>query len=1141
MAPTSGEINAKVEKAQGPNGRDADREPAPVVVVGSLESRSGAIGRSDDKEEPPNRAAARDQNNNDEGSNKSVSAASDKLSLTGGRPEWHRSRSPDRGQAAAGVSARRSELMQDGCIGGEHVKEKNHEPQGGRRWQLRRDIDECAETRRATGRPDERFVGQTTGSPFRFNSNLPSPRQVLRETGRQQQVVAGEDVKMAERSERRESPPVESIGKPSVQSTGRLPHQGDYQPDEGEEEEEEGKRLSLYENADEQLDPSRATGKPADDEWSVEGSAGDRESSADLTAMSVRKLASQFAAGWAPANQNWTPRPPVESADDSSPSSGRRRPERKLVAMTSIIQEPEDDLMNRSVTASSSLGPLPRLAGQEAQVATGGLARQRVAELRDSALSLTGNNNSDSDSSLAAASASRRRLVRKFEQLGGGSQPEAPQQQQVRRPSASRGPVGGSLVRRLAGKFDQTVQEQQQVAAGPSGSGRWPPRASLEEEPKSDSTWYDAKSIELLDEAEVAELLRELDGDEARAYDATLGSASAGPEAYVSLADSTLASHEPGRRDERRDEDEHDDDDTLNDGDDGEEELQLDEHDDGQVADEPASESVYASAMGTAPATPPAAATPTTDRSAAQIREKGKGARRLVSLHTAAPAFACFDENGDDDDDDGVASESWPTDGDQDDDSGLLIERSREISGAESELQESENERERLENGPGHLSGDIITKFEACLRASMLAASSSSSILSKLVVLSDDQSQELEPEGGRRQDRDHESDGEGQDENEGSGLEARHLFEAAKKCSRLYDELDWLLARRRGRRQSQQGQQVASRLLGGEQDGGGADDDQISLSSSSLSSESVPVELKHRRNLQKLYHIVNEIYTSEAKFVATLRLLNVDFRQHIFGSEDLKDGYNNNNNNSNGKPNATDLAALNELKLAQQPPYDCVANILKHLPQLQVLNEQLLEEFHKAREQWPRTQKISHVLVKIGPFLKHYSSYIRELETNQQQYQENLKKFPHFAQHVRRFESQEKCQKLTVQHQLLKPIQRIPQYRLLLQHYLNHLKPDDRDYEDTVRALGVVSGVAEHANQSLKETSRCIGRRGLLSNYCDGGACRLVCLKGVGGERSRRGHSKFGALQYLSRRFQGGALTRLCLRPQGPQEVHLST
>lgn len=231
-------------------------------------------------------------------------------------------------------------------------------------------------------------------------------------------------------------------------------------------------------------------------------------------------------------------------------------------------------------------------------------------------------------------------------------------------------------------------------------------------------------------------------------------------------------------------------------------------------------------------------------------------------------------------------------------------------------------------------------------------------------------------------------------------------------------------------------------------------DDQVSLSSSPVPPELLN-EIRQRKNLQKLYHIVNEIYSSEAKFVDTLVLLNIDFRNHMQQQKISQAG----NTKSNHH-----CKLLNPLF-----PQECVTSMLKHLPPLLALNQNLLEELKIARDRWPETQRVAHVLVKIGPFLKHYSTYIREFESIRRQFLDNIKKYPQFAERVREFETNERCQKLTIQHHLLKPIQRIPQYRLLLKQYIHHLKPEDVDYDDTVKALEVVSQVAEHANQSMNE------------------------------------------------------------------------
>jgi len=51
---------------------------------------------------------------------------------------------------------------------------------------------------------------------------------------------------------------------------------------------------------------------------------------------------------------------------------------------------------------------------------------------------------------------------------------------------------------------------------------------------------------------------------------------------------------------------------------------------------------------------------------------------------------------------------------------------------------------------------------------------------------------------------------------------------------------------------------------------------------------------------------------------------------------------------------------------------------------------------------------------------------------------------------------------------MLKPIQRIPQYRLLFQSYLDLLPPNSPDLQDSHKALGILEEVANHANNTVK-------------------------------------------------------------------------
>ncbi|KFU85476.1 FYVE, RhoGEF and PH domain-containing protein 6, partial [Chaetura pelagica] len=193
----------------------------------------------------------------------------------------------------------------------------------------------------------------------------------------------------------------------------------------------------------------------------------------------------------------------------------------------------------------------------------------------------------------------------------------------------------------------------------------------------------------------------------------------------------------------------------------------------------------------------------------------------------------------------------------------------------------------------------------------------------------------------------------------------------------------------------------------------------------------------------KVYHIAKEIMSSEKVFVDVLKLLHIDFRDAVaHASRQL------------GKPVIEDRI-LNQ--------------ILYYLPQLYELNRDLLRELEERLSHWLEHQRIADIFVKKGPYLKMYSTYIKEFDKNVALLDEQCKKNAGFASVVKDFEMSPRCANLALKHYLLKPVQRIPQYRLLLTDYLKNLLEESADYRDTQDALAVVIEVANHANDIMKQ------------------------------------------------------------------------
>jgi hypothetical protein len=201
-------------------------------------------------------------------------------------------------------------------------------------------------------------------------------------------------------------------------------------------------------------------------------------------------------------------------------------------------------------------------------------------------------------------------------------------------------------------------------------------------------------------------------------------------------------------------------------------------------------------------------------------------------------------------------------------------------------------------------------------------------------------------------------------------------------------------------------------------------------------------ESEETRQKKKVFFIAEELMTSERAFIDVLKLLNVDFRQTV-----------------------RVVAAKQRYPVIPDAELD---KILNSLPQLQSLNEDLLRDLENRINNWNSVKKIADVIVRKGPFLKLYTSYIQNFESQCTYLDECCQKYPRFAKVVKEFEASSRCQKLSLKHYMLKPVQRIPQYRLLLEDYLRHLSPISPDLDDTRTALKIVCDVADHANRSIK-------------------------------------------------------------------------
>ena len=194
---------------------------------------------------------------------------------------------------------------------------------------------------------------------------------------------------------------------------------------------------------------------------------------------------------------------------------------------------------------------------------------------------------------------------------------------------------------------------------------------------------------------------------------------------------------------------------------------------------------------------------------------------------------------------------------------------------------------------------------------------------------------------------------------------------------------------------------------------------------------------------RKILYIAKEIMTSEKVYVDVLKLLNIDFRNFI----------------QDARRNSR----------SQIIPTEQFLKIFSNLPEIMMLNSELLRDFEERVQNWAESRKISDIIVKKGPYLKLYTTYVQNYSSMTTHLEDCCERFPKFRKLVKEFEKFPQCRNLKLTHFLLKPIQRLPQYKLLLEDYLKYLEVLSPDYDDTAAALTIVTEAAEHANETIKQ------------------------------------------------------------------------
>uniref|UniRef100_A0A672T8U0 FYVE, RhoGEF and PH domain containing 6 n=1 Tax=Sinocyclocheilus grahami TaxID=75366 RepID=A0A672T8U0_SINGR len=138
-------------------------------------------------------------------------------------------------------------------------------------------------------------------------------------------------------------------------------------------------------------------------------------------------------------------------------------------------------------------------------------------------------------------------------------------------------------------------------------------------------------------------------------------------------------------------------------------------------------------------------------------------------------------------------------------------------------------------------------------------------------------------------------------------------------------------------------------------------------------------------------------------------------------------------------------AVAKATRASGKPPVEekVLNQILYYLPQLYELNKDLLKELEERVAHWSDHQRLADIFVQKGPYLKMYSTYIREFDHNVALLDEQCRKNPPFANVVRQFEMSPRCASLALKHYLLKPdnFQKLMQVQYSLNGHYEIVQP----------------------------------------------------------------------------------------------------
>ncbi|XP_041119590.1 FERM, ARHGEF and pleckstrin domain-containing protein 2 isoform X2 [Polyodon spathula] len=200
---------------------------------------------------------------------------------------------------------------------------------------------------------------------------------------------------------------------------------------------------------------------------------------------------------------------------------------------------------------------------------------------------------------------------------------------------------------------------------------------------------------------------------------------------------------------------------------------------------------------------------------------------------------------------------------------------------------------------------------------------------------------------------------------------------------------------------------------------------------------------KKRYPADKAYFIAKEILTTERTYLKDLEVITVWFRSAVI------------------KENAMPEGLMTLLFSNIDPIYEFHRGFLKEIDQRLALWEGRSNAHVKGNY-----QRIGDVMLRNMCSLKEFTSYLQKHDEVLTELEKATKRLKKLETVYKDFELQKVCY-LPLNTFLLKPIQRLMHYKLILERLCKHYTPDHQDYSDCKDALKEVAEMAAQLQSSL--------------------------------------------------------------------------